>query len=128
MDYQTLLNKKNAVIPEEIAKNLAKSGHIHLTKFQNKDDILSDEVLRREMGFGRMADGDYLVSMVCPMPNVTKEMIDWWFWWHPQEDIRYQVWYPGEHFKIRYAAKDKEYFNSPKQPPSAPIRNFLPSG
>lgn len=63
-----------------------------------------------------MADGTYLVSMVCPMPNVTTEMIEWWFWWHPQADIRYQVWFPEEHFSISYSKKDKSYFEQDSLP------------
>ena len=31
------------------------------------------------------------VSCFCPMPAVTKEMIQWWLWWHPQENLRYQA-------------------------------------
>ena len=28
-------------------------------------------------------------------------MIDWWFWWHATESIRYQIWYPEKHFGIK---------------------------
>ena len=31
------------------------------------------------------------VSCFCPMPAVTKEMIQWWLWWHPQENLRYKA-------------------------------------
>jgi len=27
-------------------------------------------------------------------------MIDWWFWWHAAEGVRYQLWYPDMHFDI----------------------------
>lgn len=63
-----------------------------------------------------MNNRDIQVSMTCPMPGITKEMIDWWFWWHVQENERYQLWVPGEHYKIGYAKKDASYFNSKIQP------------
>ena len=45
--------------------------------------------------------------MTCPLPGVTAEMVQWWFWWHCQEDLRYQVWYPGDHIRISYRKKDR---------------------
>jgi len=27
-------------------------------------------------------------------------MLDWWFWWHAAEGIRYQIWYPEMHYDI----------------------------
>ncbi|MBR2045286.1 MAG: hypothetical protein IJ958_04030 [Agathobacter sp.] len=47
------------------------------------------------MGYCKFSEGSYLVS----------EMIQWWFWRHPQKDERYQIWFPGEHFAISYAKK-----------------------
>lgn len=63
-----------------------------------------------------MEDGTYLVSMTCPMPGITAEMIQWWFWWHPQASERYRLWYPGEHIGISYDQKDREYFCQPRVP------------
>ncbi len=85
-------------------------GDVTPTAFEDKDRILTDEKIQLETGFVKMPTGDYLVSMVCPMPGVTKEMIDWWFWWHPQKSERYRMWYPGEHFAVFYSLKDKKYF------------------
>ena len=67
-----------------------------------------------------MDDGTYLVSMNCPMPNITVEMIEWWFWWHTQDDLRYQVWYPGDHISIKYHKKDREFFEQPNVPDFVP--------
>ena len=68
------------------------------------------------MGYCKFSEGSYLVFMTCPMPNITPEMIQWWFWWHPQKDERYQIWFPGEHFAISYAKKDKDYFEQEELP------------
>lgn len=68
--------KKNANIPMEIADKLDGIADIHLTTFEEKNDVLSNEILQSEVGYARIPNGDYLVSMFCPMPEVTKEMIE----------------------------------------------------
>ena len=62
--------------------------------------------------------------MTCPMPGVTTDMIQWWFWWHPQADERYQAWFPGEHFRITYARKDKPYFAQKTVPAFRPNTQY----
>lgn len=115
MNIQDLMKKPLPQIPPEIAEALCKN-EITLTPFECKNDILSNTDLQNEIGFKKMGDGTYLVSMVCPMPDITAEMIEWWFWWHPQADERYKVWFPGAHFGIGYSKKQKEYFNQKSCP------------
>lgn len=110
MVIKRLMEKTLPEMPPEIADALGKN-EITLTSFECKNDILCSAELQKEIGFRKMDDGTYLVSMVCPMPGITPEMIRWWFWWHPQADERYQVWFPGAHFGIGYSKKQKEYFN-----------------
>ena len=95
-----------------------------LTPFDEKNNILLDRALQQETGFRRFENGDYLVSMTCPMPGVTPEMIAWWFWWHPQKSERYRMWFPGEHFFVGYAKKDRAYFSAPACPPFAPNTQY----
>ena len=109
MEMQELMKKKLPEIPSEIA-NALETNRITATSFKDKNQILSDEILHQEAGYRQLEDGNYLVSMYCPMPGITADMIKWWFWWHPQESQRYQVWYPGEHDSISYQKKDQEYF------------------
>lgn len=107
---EDLMKKPLPEIPFEIAQAL-KTNKITKTAFENKNDILSDTDLQAEVGYIKMDDGTYLVSMICPMPKITAEMIDWWFWWHPQADERYRVWFPGAHCDVGYSKKQKEYFS-----------------
>lgn len=95
MEIEALINKPLLTIPKEINEKFL-NPNITLTSFENKNDILKDENLQRQVGYEKFPDGSYLVSMVCSMKNITIDMINWWFWWHPQEDIRYQAWYPVE--------------------------------
>lgn len=112
MDYTGYLKEPNAKVPACIAENLSQSGNITPLRLDEMNALLSEESLRQEAGYVELADGNYLTAMYCPMPEVTAEMIDWWFWWHPQEKERYRLWFPGEHFNISYAAKDKNYFSA----------------
>ncbi len=118
MELKELLNKPLPNIPIEIYERICK-GEITKTPFGSKNDILCTHQLHEEIGCAKMDDGTYLVSMVCPMPDITVEMIEWWFWWHAQDSIRYQAWYPKEHIDIKYHKKDKSYFEQPKLPPFA---------
>lgn len=104
-----LLNKPLPKIPEDICERL-EHPDITLTTFEEKNEILHNRSIQEEIGYRKMEDGSYLVSMTCPMPGITPEMIRWWFWWHPLKTERYQVWYPGEHLSIHYSEKQAKYF------------------
>ncbi len=120
---EELLKKLLPNIPLEISEQIGKS-EITKTTFENKNDILYTPKLQKEVGCVKMDDGTYLVSMVCPMPGITVEMIEWWFWWHAQDSLRYKVWYPGEHVSIKYHKKNKAYFEQPTVPPFAPNTHY----
>lgn len=112
MELEEFLKIKNAEIPVDIHDLIESGGNITPTEFESINDVLRNPLLRTEAGFYKNKNGDYLVSMYCPMPEVTAEMISWWFWWHPQKSIRYKIWFPGEHFSVSYSKKDREYFRS----------------
>ena len=109
---EELLRKPLPQMPEEIKTAPA----ITATSFEDKNVILTDDKLQREAGICEYGMGKWLVSMYCPMPGITPEMIEWWFWWHPQQSLRYQVWYPGAHHEISYRKKDEDYFKQEKYP------------
>ena len=114
-----LRNKPLPPIPMEI-KNRLDQPAVTCTYLNNCDMILESDALQQEVGYSQFPDGSWMVSMTCPMPGITKEMIDWWFWWHCQEDLRYQIWFPGDHISIRYHKKDRAYFEQPHMPPFQP--------
>lgn len=116
MNIERLMKKKLPEIPEEIQKAL-ENNKITPTSFKDKNDILKIEGLQKEVGYQKMEDGSYLVSMNCNMPNITSEMMEWWFWWHPRKNERYQVWFPEAHFSIGFLKKQAEYFECENKPP-----------
>ncbi|MBQ7296010.1 MAG: hypothetical protein IJW86_07440 [Clostridia bacterium] len=110
-----LMKRKLPLMPDEIRKAIDE-GEITLTEFEDKNEILLSQEICSQVGFGKFTDGSYLVSMTCPMPGVTPEMMKWWFWWHAKKSQRYRVWYPKEHFAVSYLPKDRAYFAAEKQP------------
>lgn len=116
MELKELLKKPLPKIPFEISEQIGRNKTAK-TSFENINDILYNSDLQKEVGYVKMDDGTYLVSMVCPMDGITSEMVEWWFWWHAQDSLRYRVWYPGEHVSVKYHKKNKEYFNQSDLPP-----------
>lgn len=101
--YKKYLERPKARLPEK-----------HQEILDQKTELSSDEVLPRaevnrlfekgyldgESGYFRNPDGSSYVAALIQMPRVRLEMIDWWFWWHAAEPLRYQIWYPDRHFDI----------------------------
>ncbi len=115
MTIKELMEKPLPSIPCEISDALNRN-EITLTSFREKNNILASESLQKEVGYKKMEDGSYLVSMYCPMPDITTDMIEWWFWWHPKKNERYQVWFPGAHFSNGYSKKQAAYFECETRP------------
>jgi hypothetical protein len=42
-------------------------------------------------------DGALRVAIRTEMPDVSPEMVDWWFGWHSEEPQRYKLWHPQAH-------------------------------
>jgi hypothetical protein len=62
------------------------------------DRLLDPAPLALENGWCRLADGVRFVAVRTEMPEVSGEMVDWWFDWHPREAARYRRWHPRAHF------------------------------
>lgn len=58
-----------------------------------------------------MSDNSCYVAVLTKMPDVSGEMIDWWFWWHAVESLRYKIWFPGSH--LANHARDPEQLKNP---------------
>lgn len=60
-----------------------------------------------ERGYCWLPDGVGYVAMRVPMPNVTGEMVEWWFDWHPDDPARYVMWHPAAHKDISIERPDR---------------------
>jgi hypothetical protein len=110
--YKKLMNKPVPLLSDTIRRKLEESPEITPLNFQDKNKLLWDSKIQDEIGCTLLPSGSWLVGMKTEMPGVTRDMIDWWFWWHAQEKERYQIWFPGEHYNNRTAKKDAQYFRN----------------
>jgi phloretin hydrolase len=64
---------------------------------KDADRLLDPALLERETGWCVLPDGVAYVAVRTAMPDVSGEMVDWWFDWHPRDPLRYRVWHPKAH-------------------------------
>ena len=68
---------------------------------QDRNKILEPGVTAPEkMGYFPLKEGGLLVSGNIPMPDVTADMLYWWFAWHGLEPLRYAIWDSEDHFNV----------------------------
>lgn len=65
------------------------------------DRLLDPALLKAEIGYCRLPDGVGYAAMRTKMPPGSPEMLEWWFAWHPVENIRYRIWHPVAHVANR---------------------------
>ncbi|GIX42614.1 MAG: hypothetical protein KatS3mg129_2347 [Leptospiraceae bacterium] len=83
--------------------------------FEEKNRFLIPDNDKEEIGYCIFPDGSGYIAMRIEMPDVTPEMIEWWFYWHSLESLRYKIWYPGAHYKI--SVKNKKILYDKNLPP-----------
>ncbi len=98
--YAEYYTRKPARIPPKVFDDIKKSPYPveDALLFENINDLLNPGYLSVENGYCHMPDGSVYVAVRTEMPKVTGEMLDWWFWWHPINSLRYKIWYPETHF------------------------------
>jgi hypothetical protein len=107
--YARLYDKEMAPVPQSILDTLGK-GPLDPAKAlpaTRLNDLLNPGYLEGEVGYCVMPDGSGYVAMLTQMPGVTAEMFDWWFVWHPLEDLRYAIWAPGCHISAFLSESDR---------------------
>lgn len=98
--FDKYLNRTLSPMPTDHQAILEAGKEIALSEVMSRRDVnqLFDEgYLNTENGFHGLSDGSHYITVLTKMPKVSIEMLDWWFWWHAAEDVRYQIWYPGMH-------------------------------
>lgn len=74
---------------------------------ENRDQVLTCDVSPERIGYGYAPDGSGYVSTYTYMPEVTKDMIDWWFAWHGLESARYVIWDKEDHYSVETTKADR---------------------
>jgi phloretin hydrolase len=61
-------------------------------RIENRNDLFKEGYLDGEFGWWLLEDGTALIANKTFFPNLTGEMFDWWFAWHPIDRLRYAIW------------------------------------
>jgi hypothetical protein len=69
-----------------------------------------------EIGWCNLPNGAGYIANKIFYPGVTADTIDWWFAWHPLEDLRYRIWYPPQHGGIMLSPIDRARILDPAVP------------
>ena len=69
-----------------------------------------------EVGWCNLPNGAGYIANTIVYPGATADMIDWWFAWHPLEDLRYRIWYPPQHAGIMLSPIDRARILDPAIP------------
>lgn len=106
LPYSKYYYKDMAKIPQEDLDFINK-GPVDKNLALNYDDLSSlaklfdNGYLAVENGYCSMGDGSGFAASKVFMKDVTLEMLDWWFNWHPLHDLRYAIWCPVAHNGIQ---------------------------
>jgi len=109
--YAKYYNRKKAKIPSKVIADIQNSPYHSedALLFEKINDLLNPGYLPVENGYCFMPDGSVFVAVLTEMQKVTGEMLDWWFWWHPINPLRYRMWYPETHFGTTLDVDQYEY-------------------
>jgi len=69
-----------------------------------------------ETGVYVLPEGGMLVSSNIRIPNVTGEMLDWFFPWQILDPLRYAIWNPEEHVDNQITAEERKRILNPDIP------------
>jgi hypothetical protein len=75
---------------------------------EQMNELLNPGALEIETGWCNLPNGAGFVANRIVYPDVTAAMIDWWFAWHPLEDLRYRLWYPPQHAGVMVSPAGRE--------------------
>ncbi len=105
--------RKSAGIPSHVIRSIQNSPYPeeNALPFEKLNDLLKPGYSFLENGYCKMSDGSVYVAVLTEMPKVTGKMLDWWFWWHAMDPLRYRIWYPEAHFSTTLNVDRDEYAN-----------------
>jgi hypothetical protein len=83
---------------------------------ERMNDLLNPGDLAVEIGWCNLPNGAGFIANRMIYPDVTAEMVDWWFAWHPLEDLRYRIWYPPQHGGLMLSPEGRKRILDPSIP------------
>jgi hypothetical protein len=83
---------------------------------EQMNELLNPGDLQVEIGWCNLPNGAGFIANRIVYPDVTSEMVDWWFAWHPLENLRYRLWYPPQHAGISVDSESRKRILDPDIP------------
>lgn len=80
------------------------------------NDLLDPGYLDVEIGWCNLANGAGFIANRLHYPDVTAEMVNWWFCWHALESLRYRIWYPPQHAATMLSPESRKRLLDPSIP------------
>ncbi len=65
---------------------------------ENVNKLFEDGYLPVEEGCCRFPNGTVMLAALTKMPDVSPEMLDWWYAWHGLDPMRFKIWNHHEHY------------------------------
>lgn len=81
-----------------------------------RNKLITEGVWPKESGYYPLEEGGMLVAVNIPMPDVTADMLYWWFAWHGLEPFRYTIWDPDDHYDVQIDDKGRALALDPSVP------------
>lgn len=113
--YYKYFNRELVDIPEEKKKILE---HPLLPdgaglELADRNKIFDPGYLPDEIGVSHLKSGGYCFSNQNFIPHGTGEMLQWWFAWHPLDNLRYSIWDPRDHFAVGISEETRKKLMNP---------------
>lgn len=83
---------------------------------EQMNDLLNAGHLALEIGWCNLPNGAGFIANRMVYPDITADMIDWWFAWHALEDLRYRIWYPPQHAGLMLSPEGRKRLLDPAIP------------
>ncbi|MDH2926027.1 hypothetical protein FW755_06160 [Lonepinella koalarum] len=97
-----------APVAPELVAQIKQIDAARMLRAENLNDLLNDGYLDTEIGYCLFEDGTGCAASMVQMPDVTAEMLDWWFCWHTVEPMRYKIWDNKVHVEVRVNEQDSQ--------------------
>ena len=90
---------------EKITKEPLDNSIAH--RIQDRNDLFNPGYMEGEFGWWQLEDGTAMIANQTFFPDLTGEMFDWWFAWHPIDRLRYACWDNEDHYDVYLEDYDK---------------------
>lgn len=101
--YYKYIHEPLALLSDEKVKSLKtlRDDPANTLEFADRHEILTPDFVPRASGCYMLKTGGLLVSSTVEVPDITKEMMDWWMVWHQFDHLRYALWDPRDHYDVK---------------------------